>query len=85
MRKCFILIILLTVLSSIYAQNYQIKFSGTGESNNVSQVKIENLTQQTSLTISGTDILLLKKYLTGVNDIKQSEKENLKILVRSIP
>jgi uncharacterized protein (TIGR02145 family) len=79
MKKGIFILILLCGVISIKAQNYQIKFTGTGASSNVNQIKIENLTQQTSLTISGTDILLLKQYVTGIDEATQIEKGKLHI------
>jgi len=45
--------------SAIYAQDYQIGFTGSGASTGVDSVKVENLTQCTSINISGSDILHL--------------------------
>ena len=57
--KLFALIFGISVISAIHAQDYQISFTGTGESNDVDSVKVENLTQCTSLNLSGSDILHL--------------------------
>lgn len=43
----------------IKAQNYLISFAGAGASNAIDSVKVENLSQCTSLTLAGTDILNL--------------------------
>ena len=55
------------------AQNYLITFAGTGASAIVNSVKVENLTANTSLTLSGSDILRL----TGTVGISQAENEQL--------
>ena len=44
---------------SIKAQNYQISFSGSGESTVVDNVLVENLTQGTSVELPGSEILNL--------------------------
>jgi uncharacterized protein (TIGR02145 family) len=77
--KTYFFILLFTSVISLHAQNYEIKFWGTGASNNVTQVKIENLTQHTSLIMGGTDILLLKQYITDINDITLGENKKLDI------
>jgi uncharacterized protein (TIGR02145 family) len=60
MKSIILLCIFLIVLSSVaLAQNYQISFVGTGASTIVDSVKVENLTQCTSMTIGGSDILHL--------------------------
>lgn len=47
------------VFQSLYAQNYLITFSGSGQSTAVETVEVKNIDQQTTLTLSGTDTLLL--------------------------
>ena len=50
-----------------YAQNYQITFTGTGTSTTVDSVKVENLSQCTSLILAGTDTLNLSSSV-GFNE-----------------
>ena len=50
------------------AQNYLISFSGTGASNSVDSVKVENLMAGTSLTLKANEIL----HLTGTVGIPSS-------------
>jgi len=45
--------------SFISAQDYMITFSGSGQSTTVETIEIKNIAQQTTLTLSGTDTLLL--------------------------
>jgi uncharacterized protein (TIGR02145 family) len=60
MKSTFITLIFIIVLNYIsQEQNYQISFSGSGASTNVDSVKVENLTQCTSINLSGIDILNL--------------------------
>jgi len=54
-----IFLILMLSFSAINAQDLQISFAGTGATNTVENVEVTNITQGTSLTISGTDILHL--------------------------
>ena len=51
----------------MYAQDYQINFTGTGATSTVDSVKVENLSQCTSLSLGGADTLHLKatKYHNG--------------------
>jgi hypothetical protein len=64
MQKILILLSFFYTLR-VNGQNYLIAFSGSGASAIVSSVKVENLTKNTTLTLSGSDILLL----TSATDI----------------
>ena len=55
------------VITKSYSQNYNISFAGTGAATTVDSVKVENLNQGTTLTMSGSDILHLGA--VGINDI----------------
>ncbi len=72
MKKSLFLIAIFCALTA-NAQNYLISFAGTGESNTVGTVKVENLTTGASLDLNGNDILRLT-VTTGinVNEIRQS-------------
>ena len=59
MKKITILFFMIFAIAKIHAQNYQIKFAGTGASSTVDSVKIENLTQGTFLNLGGADTLHL--------------------------
>jgi uncharacterized protein (TIGR02145 family) len=61
------------------AQNYHITFAGTGESEIVSTVKVENLTAGTSLIINGSDILHLTSIITGISSTEEKKSSELKI------
>lgn len=54
---------------SIRSQDYLITFAASGESQSVSSVKVENLTQATSLIINGNDILNLKALATSATEM----------------
>ena len=60
MKKSTVIIILfaLTMLN-IQAQNYLINFAGTGASNVVGTVKVDNLTSGATVTLNGEDVLHL--------------------------
>ncbi len=65
--KLFALIFGMAVISAIHAQDYQISFAGTGASTTVDSVKVENLTQCTSINLSGSDIL----HIVGTGGINE--------------
>jgi len=69
-----ILILLYTSITYLQAQDYLISFTGSGASTVVSTVKVENLTQGTLLTISGSDVLHLKGAITGIENVGDNEK-----------
>jgi len=58
-----IFIISLFAMLQTHTQDYLISFAGTGITTAVTTVKVENLTQSTSLTMNGTDVLNLKSVL----------------------
>ncbi len=68
MKTRTVLFFLIFVFAKTYTQNYQISFAGTGASSIVDSVKVENLTQCTSINLSGSDILHLVATL-GVDNI----------------
>jgi uncharacterized protein (TIGR02145 family) len=79
MKKITMLSFLLLLSLCMYSQDYLIHFAGTGGSTSVDNVKVENLTQGTTLTLNGTDILNLKgESTTGINVYNTSER-NLKV------
>ena len=56
MRKLFLPFLLFSFVQ-ISAQPYQITFTGSGLSSTVDSVEVLNLTQGTTLTLAGADIL----------------------------
>lgn len=60
-------ILMIMAAFEIYGQNYQITFAGTGASTTVDSVKVENLSQCTSLVLSGNDTLNLTSTV-GINE-----------------
>jgi uncharacterized protein (TIGR02145 family) len=60
------------------AQNYLITFAGTGASNTVNSVKVENLSNGISLILNGSDILRLT-LSTGIFSAENKQLPELKI------
>jgi uncharacterized protein (TIGR02145 family) len=69
--KIINVIILLIIGNALYAQNYYIPFSASGESSIIDSVYVENLTQGTRLTLPGSDTLHLV-YSLYVDDLKSN-------------
>ena len=67
MKKLAIIIFFILAMLNMQAQDYLISFAGTGGSTTVDSVQVKNLTQNTSLTVNGTDVL----HLMGVVGIDQ--------------
>src|SRR5664280_3018077 len=63
----------------VNAQNYLINFAGTGASKTVSEVKVENLTEGTSLILHKSEILRLIGYF-GVSSL-----DNISYSIRIYP
>jgi len=66
-KICTLLLLLILSLGSIKAQDYLISFNGSGASTTVESVKVENITQGTEKTLSGTDILHLVSVITDID------------------
>ena len=77
MKKATFLFILLFTTVLIKAQDYQISFTGSGQSTNVDSVFVENLTQGTTLELLGSDILHLVQTV-GITS-KPATNEDLQI------
>lgn len=66
------------------AQDYQISFAGTGASTTLETVKVENLTQGKSITISGSDVLRLMATVTGLDKSIDDVQNSLRIFPNPI-
>ncbi len=79
MRKSTILFLLIFSLAKLQAQNYLISFEGAGASSTVDSVRVENLTQGTSLTVgSGNQLQLLGAVsIDDPNEIKTGRALNI--------
>jgi len=63
---------------TVNAQNYMISFTGSGASDVVGTVKVENLTADTFLEMNGTDILHLTGTV-GIHSVDHTQLSELKI------
>ncbi len=68
---------LLFAVAMIQAQDYQISFTGSGQSTTVDSIHVKNLTQGTTLTLNGDDVLYLVINV-GINSMNDNQN-NLKI------
>jgi uncharacterized protein (TIGR02145 family) len=78
MKKSAIVILFLLAMLKTQAQDYLISFAGTGASTTVDSMQVRNLTQNTSLTLYGTDVLHLM-LVVGINPASESADRNLRI------
>jgi len=67
----------LLIVAVSQAQDYQISFTGSGQSFAIDSIQVENLTQGTTLTLHGDDVLHLVETL-GINSVSDN-KNTLKI------
>jgi uncharacterized protein (TIGR02145 family) len=75
-------IILCLILFSIvkgYSQDYLIGFAGAGESTIFDNVTVENLMQNTRITVPGGSQLRLKASVSGINSISDETERALRI------
>jgi uncharacterized protein (TIGR02145 family) len=73
MKRNILLLISIIISLNIHSQSYDIGFAATGIVTNIDSVCIKNITQGTSVTLAGTDILHLGT--VGMTDSKmQNEK-----------
>ena len=67
--KIFTCLFIMTISAyTVTGQTYLITFTGSGASNTVDSVKVENLSQCTSLSMKGTDTLLLQTEV-GITEV----------------
>jgi len=74
MKKIILSIAFSLVFSCMFAQDIQISFASTCATNTVENVKVENLTKGLSITLNGSDFLVLSTTSTGIEDIKSNNK-----------
>lgn len=72
MTKLFLTVVFVLGISGLNAQDYKITFTGTGESNLVDSVEVQNLTRETFIVLPGTDTLLLSGTL-GIEEPNSNE------------
>jgi uncharacterized protein (TIGR02145 family) len=78
MKKTLFFLLSIFAFAKLQAQDYQISFAGTGAANTVETVLVQNLTQGTSLTLNGSDVLHLLGTV-GIEQIKSDENNSLQI------
>jgi uncharacterized protein (TIGR02145 family) len=66
MKICDLALMLFLATTVLSAQDYLISFTGSGSSTTVTTVKVDNLTQGTSRTMNGADVLHLMSVITGI-------------------
>ena len=59
MKHLIIVITNILICSVLYSQIYQIEFSASGESSNIDNIVVENLSQCHSISLNGNDVLVL--------------------------
>jgi uncharacterized protein (TIGR02145 family) len=70
---------MLFAFTKMQAQHYQINFTGSGASSTVETIQVQNLTQGTSLNLSGSDVLNLTATVTGIEQIAKNGDHSLHI------
>ncbi|MDP2423933.1 MAG: FISUMP domain-containing protein [Bacteroidales bacterium] len=78
MRKFTFLALLTFAIAALRAQDYQISFTGSGQSTTVDSIRVQNLTQGTSLTLNGSDVLHLVG-VVGIERLTESRNHSLRI------
>jgi len=79
MKKITLLLLIVYSVTKVNAQDYLISFLGTGASTTVDSVKVENITQCTSINLSGDNMLHLAALIVGVNDLDYNTDNALHI------
>jgi len=78
MKKILFLIIIFCALKA-NAQTYNITFTGTGASASVATVTVENLTEGTSVSFNGSQLLHLNMIVTNINSIESKKSSQIMI------
>ena len=73
LMNCVFLILPVVSIINLQAQDYLISFAGSGGSTTVATVKVENITQGTSLTMNGSDVLHLMVVIPGIEIVRDNE------------
>ena len=78
MKTLYIITLSMLITTTVTAQNYMIDFTGTGAATTVDSVKVENLSQCTSIQMSGADILNLSSTV-GISGAANANNESIQI------
>lgn len=73
MKTLTFLLSFMFTIALLQAQNYQINFTGSGQSAFVDSIQVKNLTQGTTLSLNGSDVLYLVGTV-GINTLTANEK-----------
>lgn len=69
-RKITFIAFVFFAFAKLHAQDYEISFAGSGATTIVQTVEVKNLTDRTSLTLNGTDVLHLTRTV-GIEQINE--------------
>jgi len=78
-KKITFLTITLFAFGILKAQDYQISFTGSGQSTTIETIQVQNLTQGTSLKLNGSDVLHLRATVTAIDHLTASGDNSLQI------
>jgi len=78
MKTLVFSVLMIITAFKIDAQNFMITFAGAGAATTVDSVKVENLSQCTSLSLAGTDTLLLQTEV-GIEEISDRKDYSLRV------
>jgi uncharacterized protein (TIGR02145 family) len=78
MKESKYLFIILFLPSISNGQDYSISFTASDQGARVTSVRVENLSQGTSLTLSGNDVLRLLGVFTEAEDGKEADETGIK-------
>ena len=78
MKKITFVLLIIVAVSKLQAQNYEIIFEGEGATTIVDTVHVQNLTQGTSLTLDGSEVLLLSGTV-GIEQLSAHKDKSIHI------
>jgi uncharacterized protein (TIGR02145 family) len=79
MKNFTILCLMLFAIAKSYSQDYLISFAGTGASTTFDSVKVDNITQNKSITVPGGNQLRLKAEFSGILSLSDNTESALRI------
>ena len=79
MKKVTFCSFLILSFFKLQSQDYLIEFAGTGTGTAVDSVQVENISQGTSLTLSGDDVLYLRSIVSNIKTVDFSEFSDMRL------
>jgi uncharacterized protein (TIGR02145 family) len=73
MKKYVLLLSVIFIASGVFSQDYNISFAGKGAATTVDSIQVKNLKKGTSLSLLGTDVLHLIKYV-GIQNLNLQQE-----------